>query len=76
MKKFPKNWKKKLSFLEKIDWSRGNAKLWEGRAMVGGRISKTGNNVTLTINALKSALGLPLEEEEERIEEAYRKGRL
>jgi len=76
MKKYPKNWRKRLEKLSQIDWSRGNAKLWEGRAMVGGRISKTSNNVTLTINALKSALGLPLEEEEQRIEDAYRKGRL
>lgn len=76
IKRYPKSWKKHLSGLEKIDWSRGNVKLWEGRAMVGGRISKTGNNVTLTINVIKQALGLELEEEEERIEQAYRKGRL
>lgn len=76
IKRYPKSWKKHLSGLDKIDWSRGNVKLWEGRAMVGGRISKTGNNVTLTINAIKQALGLELEEEEERIEQAYRKGRL
>lgn len=75
MKKYPKNWRKRLEKLSQVDWSRGNAKLWEGRAMVGGRISKTSYNVTLTINALKSALGLPLEDEEKRIEEAYKKGR-
>lgn len=76
LKKSPKGWKERLSALSEIDWSRGNAKLWEGRAMVGGRISKTGNNVTLTINTIKLALDLPLLEEEQRIENAYRKGRL
>lgn len=76
MKKYPKNWPKRLEKLSEIDWSRGNAKLWEGRTMVGGRISKTGNNVILTINTIKTALGLPLEVEELRIEEAYKKGRL
>lgn len=76
IKRYPKSWKKHLSGLDKIDWSRGNVKLWEGRAMVGGRISKTGNNVTLTINVIKQALGLEFEAEEERIEQAYRKGRL
>jgi len=76
LKKYPKGWKKRLSPLSEIDWSRGNAKLWEGRAMVGGRISKTSNNVTLTINAIKDALDLPLSDEEQRIEEAYQKGRL
>lgn len=76
IKKYPKSWKKRLAALSDIDWSRGNAKLWEGRAMVGGRISKASTNVTLTINVLKSALGLSLEDEEQRIEEAYQKGRL
>ena len=76
LKKFPEDWKKRLSALSEIDWSRGNAKLWEGRAMVGGRISKTGNNVTLTINTVKLALDLSLQEEEQRIEDAYSKGRL
>lgn len=76
LKKYPKGWKKRLTCLSDIDWSRGNAKLWEGRAMVGGRISKAGTNVTLTINAIKNVLGLPLEDEEQRVEEAYEKGRL
>jgi len=76
LKKYPKGWKKRLSTLSEIDWSRGNAKQWEGRAMIGGRISKAGTNVTLTINAIKSALDLPLSEEEQKIEEAYKKGRL
>ena len=74
IKKYPKGWKKRLSGLDKLDWSRGNAKFWEGRAMVGGRLSKTGTNVTLTINAIKGTLGLPLEEDEQRIEDAYKKG--
>ena len=76
IKKYPKGWKKRLGGLEKLDWSRVNAKFWEGRAMVGGRISKTGTNVTLTINAIKGTLGLPLGEEEQRIEEAYKKGQI
>lgn len=74
--RYTKSWQKRLNPLGEIDWSRGNAKLWEGRAMVGGRISKTSNNVTLTANAIKAALGLDLNEEETRIEEAYQKGRL
>jgi DNA sulfur modification protein DndB len=76
LKKYPGNWKKQFSLLDKIDWSRSNVKLWEGRAMIGGRICKTGSNVTLTTNTVKQALGLKLDEEEQRIEDAYRKGRL
>lgn len=67
-------WKKTLQRLESINWSRSNAKTWEGRAMLGGAISKAHNNVTLTINHLKKQLNIPLGPEEERIEEAFLKG--
>lgn len=67
-------WKRGVSKLKGIDWSRSNAKVWEGRAMIGGRVSKAGHNVTLTTNAVKLHLGLPLTEDEQRIEEAYGKG--
>ena len=69
----PKDWKKQLSALEKINWSRTNAKVWEGRAMIGGKLSKVTTNITLTTNVIKKALGLPLEPEEQRIETAARK---
>lgn len=74
LKKYPNNWKDQLPKLSKIDWSRGNTSLWEGRAMLGGRISKTTNNIILTINAIKSALDLPLSKEEILIEKAFEKG--
>ncbi|HWO43445.1 MAG TPA: DNA sulfur modification protein DndB [Candidatus Eisenbacteria bacterium] len=64
----PKRWKERLKALAKVDWSRSNTKLWEGRAMVGGRVSKAHNNVILTAAALKKALGLPLSPEEQRVE--------
>jgi DNA sulfur modification protein DndB len=70
----PTGWKKRLKRLEKIDWARSNAKLWEGRAMIGGRICKAGHNVTLTANAIKSKLDLPLSAEEQRIENAFLRG--
>ena len=69
----PKDWKKKLSALEKIDWSRANAKVWEGRALIGGKVSKVTTNVILTTNIIKKALSLPLEPEEQIIESAARK---
>ena len=69
----PKDWKKQLAALEKINWSRSNAKIWEGRAMIGGKVSKITTNITLTTNVIKKALGLPLEPEEQRIETATRK---
>jgi DNA sulfur modification protein DndB len=69
----PKDWRKKLAALEKIDWSRSNAKVWEGRALIGGKVSKVTTNIILTTNVIKKALGLPLEPDEQRIETATRK---
>lgn len=63
-------WKTKLKTLRKIDWRRSNTKLWEGRAMVGGRVSKSSHNVTLTANAIKQSLGLELGPEEQRVEDS------
>jgi DNA sulfur modification protein DndB len=65
---------KRLQPLEKIDWSRSNSKLWEGRAMIGGRISKAEQNVVLTTNVLKKHLGVALSAEEQRTEEAFLRG--
>jgi DNA sulfur modification protein DndB len=67
-------WKKQLSKLKNINWLRSNSKLWEGRAIVGGRVSKSANNVTLTTNIIKKHLGIPLTQEEDRIEQAFLRG--
>lgn len=69
----PKRWKERLRALEKVDWLRSNTKLWEGRAMVGGRVSKAHNNVTLTAAALKKHLNLALSPEEQSVEKHYSK---
>lgn len=63
----PKRWKDRIKLLKKVDWSRSNTNIWEGRAMVGGRVSKAHNNVILTTVALKQALDLPLSPEEKRV---------
>ncbi len=75
LKKHKKGWKAKLKLLEKINWSRSNSKLWEGRAMIGGRVSKGSNNVRLTANAIKKALQLELTPEEKKVESAFRRGK-
>ena len=71
--KYPRDWKQKLSRLASIDWSRTNSKLWEGRAMSAGRLSKKTVNVILTGNALKKQLGLKLTAEEETVEADYKR---
>lgn len=67
----PNDWKVLLARLQQIDWSRRNTSLWEGRAMIGGKVSKSSTNVVLVANVLKHHLGLPLNEDEKRIEDAY-----
>jgi DNA sulfur modification protein DndB len=71
---YPKQWIKKLAALAGIDWRRANARLWEGRALLGGRVSKTGQNVILTTNAIKLHLKLALSPEEQRLEDAFQRG--
>lgn len=68
------SWKRQLAKLETVDWSRSNARLWEGRAMIGGRVSKSGQNVTLTTNAIKQHLKMKLTPEEQTVEEAFLRG--
>jgi DNA sulfur modification protein DndB len=69
-----KDWRSKLQPLRRLDWSRNNAQLWEGRALIGGRVSKSSNNITLTGNAIKQHLDLKLTPEEERVEALYARG--
>ncbi|MEU5610163.1 DNA sulfur modification protein DndB [Streptomyces sparsogenes] len=69
----PAQWKKRLMPLKDVDWTRSNTD-WEGRAIVGGRVSKSHQNVTLTVNYLRKRLGLELSPEEQRVEDAYLRG--
>ena len=69
----PECWKERLKALKKLDWSRSNTKLWEGRALVGGRVSKAHNNVLLTSAVLKRALDISLSPEERRVEARFKK---
>lgn len=61
---------KRLQKLSTIDWSRKNAMTWEGRAMVGGSMAKSSQNITLTCNEIKRVLGLKLTPEEAMAENA------
>jgi DNA sulfur modification protein DndB len=74
LKRYPSSWAEHLPKLRKIDWSRANAKLWEGRALIGGKVSKVTTSVILTANIVKKSLGLQLSPEEKQIEDARSKG--
>lgn len=66
-----RDYKKELKQLGKIDWSRKNSALWEGRAMYNGTISKSHNSIILTTNYLKKFFNLPLSPEEHQLEETF-----
>lgn len=68
------DWTPYLVRLRELDWRRSNAAMWEGRATVGGRMSKGAANVLLTAAAVRRVLGLALPPEEERAEMALNEG--
>jgi len=70
----PDGWEERLKALKDVDWARSNSHLWEGRAMVGGRVQKGSHNVTLTTNLIKNRFGLDLTPEEARAEAAFQRG--
>ncbi len=69
----PQTWTPTLKRLSMVDWSRANVD-WEGRALIGGRVSKSHQNLTLTANYLRKHLNLELSHEEQRVEDAYLRG--
>lgn len=72
--RYPKSWKKRIAGLKTMDWRRANSEMWEGRALVGGQLSKAHQNIVLTANAIKIHLGLDLSTEEQRVEDALGRG--
>lgn len=72
--RYPESWQEKLEGLGSIDWRRANSRVWEGRALLGGQVSKAHQNVILTANAIKTHLDLELSEDEQRVEDAFRRG--
>jgi DNA sulfur modification protein DndB len=70
---YPGSWRRKLSKLVTLDWRRANAALWEGKAMIAGRLSKTRSCVMLTGIAIKKQLGLQLSQEEEDLHRRSRR---
>jgi DNA sulfur modification protein DndB len=73
--KHPKTWQPRLKGLRTLDWARENPRLWEGRAMTAGRLSKTRTAIVLTANAIKGHLRLALSPAEERLEREFRNAR-
>jgi DNA sulfur modification protein DndB len=60
----PKTWRTRVKGLRKVDWSRTNTALWEGKALQNGRLSKASTSVHLTANYIKTVFGLKLSPED------------
>ena len=60
-----------LDQLSSIDWSR-NSKLWKGRAVVNGRITKSISNVKLTASQIKMQIGMELTTDELEREKEFK----
>lgn len=67
------SWQKTLKGLRQVDWHRSSP-IWAGRAVLGGKVSKSRANVLLTTAAIRTALGLPLPPEEQQIDDTFRQG--
>lgn len=68
-----RSWSTALKKLRELDWHRSSS-MWEGRAVIGGRVSKSAANVLLTTAAMRTVMGLPLPPDEQRAEDAFRGG--
>lgn len=69
LQQHPRDWQSPLAGLRTIDWSRANTKLWEGRALIAGKVNKSTQNVALVCNAVLSACGMKLSPEAQHLEE-------
>jgi len=66
-------WPEKLKGLGQIHWGRDHPQ-WQGRAVIGGALSKGRQSVILTAALIKSKLGIALGADESRAEEALNRG--
>ena len=64
-----------LIHLKKINWARSNARDWEGRVMMGGRLTKASNSVVLATAFIKKVIGVELSPEEMKAEAPFNKSR-
>jgi DNA sulfur modification protein DndB len=68
------DWSLYTEALRKIDWSRRNVQLWEGRALQAGHVSKSTQSVSLTSAVIKRELGIQISADEARYELALEGG--
>lgn len=52
----PDEWRSSLKALRRVDWSRSNTKVWEGRALSNGRINRSRTSVLLTAELISRSV--------------------
>jgi DNA sulfur modification protein DndB len=57
MTQTPDHWRDAIAVLRDVDWSRTNKRLWEGRALVNGRINRSRTSVLLTADLISRSIG-------------------
>ena len=65
------DWRDVLPRIATIDWMRSNP-IWEGRALLDGRLRKSHRNVILTGNVIKQAMNLELTDLERKTEAGFK----
>jgi DNA sulfur modification protein DndB len=69
------DWAELTAALASLNWRRTNATDWDGRVLIGGRVSKSNQSVLLTSALIKEKLNLGLSTEETRLTNS-RKGQI
>lgn len=69
IKSHPADWGERLRVLEDVNWSKENTSLWEGRAMMRGKMSKTHDSIKLTAIAIKRIFGLEISKQDQALEQ-------
>ncbi len=64
-----------LDKLGTLDFQRSNVRDWEGRVMIGGRMSKASNSVVLASSLIKTHLGIEPTPDERKAEVAFSSAR-
>ena len=73
LRHFQTGWRKRLQKLRNIDWSRDNKELWNGRCLMAGQLKNTSINITLVSNVLKQFLEIELNENEQNLENDFKR---
>jgi len=64
-----------LDKLGTLDFQRSNVRDWEGRVMIGGRMSKASNSMVLASSLIKTHLGIEPTPDERKAEAAFSSAR-